>query len=223
MAPDPNPDCYHVDNSMSPSTRPKLSPASPRPHDASPAAPPSTTSPVLNEMFARSAQSGNPPPRMGQLSGDILSRMVTASGAGGAGVMPFRVASMHDFRQSTSGLKTVPESSRHTLRARQPDQAFTQTGQRRPAAAGPRPMSSENPLLKMMEQRMAAKNSLGVTPSPPVPATNVDNKAALQASINKWAGVQQSSSSVKDEPEKAKPASNGRTVASPRIADNETP
>lgn len=146
-----------------------------------------------------------------QLDPNILSRMVTASGPGGANGLPIRVASMQDFRRSMNSLSAVPESQPRT-RAVAPNQAFALNMNGRPNTAGSnnmmgssssqtRPMSSNNPLLKMMEERMAAKKAatttqgpalptIAASPSPPpLPPMSEENKSALQASISKWSGI----------------------------------
>mmetsp|Transcript_3129 Transcript_3129/g.6891 ORF Transcript_3129/g.6891 Transcript_3129/m.6891 type:complete len:822 (+) Transcript_3129:189-2654(+) len=128
-----------------------------------------------------SKQSGQQQPKTNQLDSDVLSRMVTASGAGASSRMPIRMASMQEFRRSMNSLNTVPESSRQP-RARAPNQTFDLSNRRSTLGTGHRPMASDNPLLKMMEQRMAANNvAAAEKQSPP--------SAALQASISKWAGM----------------------------------
>mmetsp|Transcript_16151 Transcript_16151/g.24423 ORF Transcript_16151/g.24423 Transcript_16151/m.24423 type:complete len:816 (-) Transcript_16151:9-2456(-) len=140
-----------------------------------------------------------------QLDASILSRMVTASGPGGAaGGMPnIRVASMQEFRHaSRNSLNSVPESS--GLKMRSPNQLFY--APRRATAS----MTSnqvratpDNPLLKMMEQRMAANkkpataadetsSQAAVPPTKKAPAMvtmTEHQKSALNASINKWSGI----------------------------------
>lgn len=114
--------------------------------------------------------------------------------------MGVRVASMQEFRRSVSSLNPVPESSMQGPRPRGGDQAFdlhANTSTRRTAfTPGNRPMGSDNPLLKMMQQRMAAAANKGqaVAPAPSAPSTAMpglsnENKAALQASISKWSGM----------------------------------
>ncbi|KAL7531000.1 hypothetical protein ACHAXR_003794 [Thalassiosira sp. AJA248-18] len=175
---------------------------------------------LKSQMLARTAQNQQQqqhstarlPPQFGhnrpQLDPSILSRMVTAQGSG-ANTTQFRaVASMQDFRRSSNSLNTVPESYRQLpRRVVAPNQAFAlhQQGPRRSALASQpshRPMmASNNPLLKMMEERMAAKEAvsapkepalptIAASPSPPPLAPmSDDDKAALKASISKWAGV----------------------------------
>jgi len=150
--------------------------------------------------------------RRQQLDPSILSRMVTAAGPGGAaGVSNIRVASMQDFRRaSMNSLNSVPESSR--LKMRSPNQIFSNVGQYVTASTSPRPpaaMASNpvqgtpaNPLLKLMEERMAAKKAAtaadAVSSSHAVPSSKKtpamanmtdEEKSALNASINKWAGI----------------------------------
>ena len=124
----------------------------------------------------------------------ILSRMVTAEGSGvGSGVTPFRVASRTNFRRSVNSLNTVHEASAPPRARQAPNLTFAAVPEQRPAGM----MSSGNPLLKMMEERMAANAAAATkeltTPtslaaSSPPTSENQTN-TALHASINKWAGV----------------------------------
>ena len=152
-------------------------------------------------------------PRM--MDPNVLNRMVTASAGSGAAasssssMMPgIRVASMQDFRRSMNSLNTVPESQPRNrlppgsgggVMAMGQNQTFAAMSSSRPT----RPMSSNNPLLKMMEERMAAKSKvsgsssgpgtalppIAASPSPEPPVMSDENKAALQASISKWGGL----------------------------------
>ena len=142
-----------------------------------------------------------------QLDASILSRMVTASGPGGAtGMSNIRMASMHDFRRaSMTTLNSEPESS--WLKMRSPNQMFaaaSSTSPRPPASMASNPVrgTPDNPLLKMMEERMAAKKAgtaadetssqaaAPMTQKAPATFTMSDQqKFALNASINKWAGI----------------------------------
>lgn len=135
----------------------------------------------------------------------ILSRMVTANG--GAGALPIRMASIQDFRRSVD--KSMNSHPHQLLRrpvGQTPNQAFSLANRRAsdPSDAGvvvggPK----ENPMLKLLEERMAAAASQGqpilakpvqVGPvSSPVrledPAATPEQQAALHASISKWAGI----------------------------------
>jgi len=122
-----------------------------------------------------------------QVDPSILSRMITAPRTGGNSI-PIRVASVQDFRRSANSLNTVPELPRHP-------QAFALQD----SGGSHRPMPSNNPLLKLMEQRMAANRTAALNEeralpivadaSPAQPPLIDDNRAALQASINKWSGI----------------------------------
>lgn len=198
---------------------------------------------LQSQMLARSAQKSSASarlptyhdndggqPKMNKLNLDILSRMVTASGTG-ASTLPIRVASMQDFRRSSNSLNTVPESSRQTTHLRQPNQTFA-LNRHSALLSSNRPMSSENPLLKMMEERMAARNSamaagaaaknkpplppIAASPSPPpLPEMSADNKAALQASISKWAGAGDSTSTEKNDQTKSQDQVTMQSVTDP--------
>jgi len=184
---------------------------------------------LKSQMMAMSAQNNNSPanamrpvqPEQQQLQPrartqphldpNILSRMVTAPEGKGAARMPIRMASMQEFRRSVSSLNTVPESAR-----RLQNQAFDLGDARRATLATPvcRPMASENPLLKMMEQRMAAQKE-----SPPPAAMNNGEKAALRASISKWSGVGDAASSLQTQVEEsAKPGVKQPVAGSPQTS-----
>jgi len=141
-----------------------------------------------------------------QLDASILSRMVTASGPGGAaGGMPnIRVASMQEFRHaSRNSLNSVPESS--GLKMRSPNQMFYAPRRETASMTSNQVRATpENPLLKMMEQRMAANKkpataadetssqAAAVPPTKKAPAMvtmTEQQKSALNASINKWSGI----------------------------------
>jgi hypothetical protein len=149
------------------------------------------------QMPAAAQQTNNAGRR--QLDASILSKMVTATGPGGAAVgMPsIRVASMQEFQRA----------SKNSLNSGSPNQMFyaaTSSSRQAPSLASDsvRKTTTDNPLLKMMEQRMAAKNSaiasdetLSQEAAPPTKKTPsmVDmtdqQKSALNASINKWSGI----------------------------------
>lgn len=152
-----------------------------------------------------------------QIDANILSRMVTATGGAG---MPIRVATMSDFRRSV-GIQRQQQ-------IRGPNQAFnlqnmalslsqhrasldkTSSNNVTGGLRGP----SENPMLRLMEERMAAAAAAkqqhgqeGIVIDTPTaspseyriderqkrqqlsPTYNKETNAALQASINKWAGL----------------------------------
>jgi hypothetical protein len=150
----------------------------------------------------------------------ILSRMVVADGSGvGSGVMPFRVASRTDFRRSVNSLNTVHEASVPPRARQAPNLSF---------AAVPEEMSSRNPLLKMMEERMSANaaaatkeqpmlTSMAVTSSSP-PTSENQTSIALHASINKWAGVPSNDRTHHQKKETFKRVSIQQSVASPQGA-----
>lgn len=135
----------------------------------------------------------------------------------GVNGLPIRVASVQDFRRSMNSLNTVPESSRQQARhIHGLNQTFALNQQKRANTntVGNRPMGSDNPLLKMMEERMAAKQkekmqqvlpTIAASPSPELPPMSNENKTALQASINEWSGVNH----------RASPALNGQTYNNP--------
>lgn len=165
-------------------------------------------SPLQKMSFA---SNGTCPSTVVELDANILSRMVTASGSVGAGVMPnIRVASMHEFRRaSMNTLNSVPESS--MLKMKAPNQQFadirrqTIESSSHPTCMATNPVGGppDNPLLRLMEERMAAKNAAiaaNETPSlesaPPTKSTPAamasmteEQRSALSASINKWAGL----------------------------------
>ena len=154
---------------------------------------------------------------------DVLSRMVTASGQGVHG-MPIRVASMQDFRRSTLSRHAAPELPR------QPQPRMSAISSALPGNASPRrPMRSDNPLLKMMEQRMAAQatatSEVGAdtlrTSSPssasPSLAPSNDDSAALRASIDKWSGL---ASVVNGEAQDKRDTHKAAKQASPRSSVN---
>ena len=152
---------------------------------------------ITNQGGQRSLQTGGLPRRQHDSSA-ILSRMVTAQGSGASsGTTPFRVASMSEFRRSVHSLNTVHESS-IPPRARQArNLTFAAVPDQRP----PDTMHAVNPLLMMMEQRMAANaaaatkehaspTSMAATSShSATPHLDDRTNAALHASINKWAGI----------------------------------
>ena len=135
-------------------------------------------------------------PQQPQLNPDILARMAAAQGTTGVAVgvngLPIRVASVQDFRRSMNSLNTVPESSRQQARhIHGLNQTFALNQQKRANTntVGNRPMGSDNPLLKMMEERMAAKQkekmqqvlpTIAASPSPELPPMSNENKTALQ-------------------------------------------
>lgn len=128
-----------------------------------------------------------------QLDASILSRMVTASGQA-AGMSNIRVASMQEFRHA----------SRNSLESGSPDQMFHAANSSSRIASNPVRRSPDNPLLKMMEQRMAAKQQATTAAAvhkaspeaaattkkvPSMVALTDEQKCALNASINKWSGI----------------------------------
>mmetsp|Transcript_37 Transcript_37/g.94 ORF Transcript_37/g.94 Transcript_37/m.94 type:complete len:811 (+) Transcript_37:190-2622(+) len=131
-----------------------------------------------------------------QLDASILSKMVTASGPGGAvpGMPNIRVASMQEFQRA----------SMNSLNSGSPNQmlyAATSSSRQAPSMANSRRMTTDNPLLKMMEQRMASKNPAAAadetlsraappTKKPPNMVGMTDQqRSSLNASINKWSGI----------------------------------
>ena len=163
----------------------------------------------LQQMSSRTAASNSVPVgQQHQLDSSILSRMVTAGGTG-RGTSNIRVASMQEFRHaSMNSLNAVPEKSRLQMRA--PNQMFSNFGGQQTVTSSMCSSSSssnpvrgtpDNPLLKMMEERMAAKKaeSDGTPPataatttkttSPAMANMTTEQKSALNASINKWAGI----------------------------------
>jgi len=91
----------------------------------------------------------------------------------------------------------------------------------------------ENPLLKMMEQRMAAAAvirgqplpTIAASPSPPLPQMSGSDKAALQASINKWGGVGHSSSTDEEKEQKKieiKNSSKSESVPATNVSSDST-
>ncbi|KAL3811252.1 hypothetical protein ACHAXA_003921 [Cyclostephanos tholiformis] len=139
------------------------------------------------------------PQRRQHDSSAILSRMVTAQGTGvGNGATPFRVASMNEFRRSVHSLNTVHESSIPPPRAQQArNLTFAAVPDQSPSGTLP----AVNPLLIMMEQRMAANasastkehttpDSMAATSSyRATPESDDRTNMALHASIEKWAGI----------------------------------
>jgi len=157
-----------------------------------------------------------------QQAGSILSRMVTAQNSvngASVSVQPFRaVASMH------SSLNTVPEilgsgiippqqqrgggmnqtfNLNHNRMGSQQQQIRMASGMQQMGGVANSSQQQMNPLLKMMEERMAAKASgnsgsqqqqaqTRATPAP-APMSNQE-KEALEASISKWGGMAQQAS-----------------------------
>ena len=172
-------------------------------------------------------QQQQPASAVGGMESSILSRMIAAQSTTHAATtnMPIRIASMQDFRRSRNSLNTVHEvTSRHGgvgggRRVQQQNQAFNLkltagvgVGGYQPTSSRPTSssMSSGNPLLKMMEERMAAKASASASSSTNIneqqqqqlqqqmhtmgrissPAmSSEESKAALHASISKWGGL----------------------------------
>ena len=174
-------------------------------------------------------QQQQPASAVGGMESSILSRMIAAQSTTHAATtnMPIRIASMQDFRRSRNSLNTVHEvTSRGGVgvaggrRMQQQNQAFNLkrtaglgVGGYQPTSNSNRPtssMSSGNPLLKMMEERMAAKASASASSSTNIneqqqqqlqqqmhtmgrissPAmSSEESKAALHASISKWGGL----------------------------------
>ncbi|KAL3767885.1 hypothetical protein ACHAW5_010128 [Stephanodiscus triporus] len=172
---------------------------------------------LMSQMMALSAQSslqlaGNYSLQSGGLqrhqhpdttldSSSILSRMVTAQGSRvSCGATPFRVASMSEFRRSVNSLNTVHESPVPPRARKARNHNFAAVPEQRSSG---RMMATGNPLLKMMEERMTANAdaatkeqeqptlaSVATTSSVhPTPALENETNSALQASINKWAGL----------------------------------
>ena len=165
----------------------------------------------LQQMSSRTAASNSVPVgQQQQLDSSILSRMVTAGGTG-RGTSNIRVASMQEFRHashaSMNSLNAVPEKSRLQMRA--PNQMFSNIGGQQmvtsmssSSSSNPIRGTPDNPLLKMMEERMAAKKASTTDGTPPATAATTtkttspamanmttEQKSALNASINKWAGI----------------------------------
>ena len=134
----------------------------------------------------------------------ILARMVTANG--GAGNLPIRMASFQDAHRSLTD--TLPHQQNQRTLGPTSNQAFdylsngrTSNQHNTGSAMGGGP--AVNPLLKLMEERMSAgtsqrnetlKTPIQVGPvSTPVrlesPMATQEQQAALQRSINKWAGI----------------------------------
>lgn len=123
----------------------------------------------------------------------LLSRMVTAQSAG-VGVQPIRmVASMQHIRRSRNSLTSVPESN---PRAHAPNQIFN-TNRRATSGGASGGLPTVNPLLKAMEERMAAKKASTaasndqkqVVTTAQTSDMSGEAKAALHASISKWGGL----------------------------------
>ena len=132
-----------------------------------------------------------------QLDAKILSQMVTASMPGDAAEKTsIRVASMQEFRKasrnSLSGLHVKVKAAGNAS----PRTSFSMV-------SNPVGGKSDNPLLKLLEQRMAeqkpsataaahtnSSQAACLTKKTPamVPMTN-EQKLALDASINKWSGI----------------------------------
>eukprot|EP00581_Thalassiosira_minuscula_P010351 CAMPEP_0183702836 /NCGR_PEP_ID=MMETSP0737-20130205/807_1 /TAXON_ID=385413 /ORGANISM="Thalassiosira miniscula, Strain CCMP1093" /LENGTH=769 /DNA_ID=CAMNT_0025929513 /DNA_START=219 /DNA_END=2525 /DNA_ORIENTATION=- len=196
---------------------------------------------LKNQMLAQGAQapvsSGLSPTQPGQpgrnqVDPSVLQRMIAAQGKG-VHSMPIRVASMQDFRRSVNSLNTVPESFRQP-RLRAPNQSFKLENQNGAMNEPGRPMMSDNPLLKMMEQRMAAKNisstqrqqmlpTITASPSPPLPEMSGNDKGALQASIKKWAYLGNSASTEKAVPKESAVPIGQSKVASPGSPSGRVP
>ena len=93
----------------------------------------------------------------------------------------------------------------HRAQGQANKRSFDQRSTPSPPGHHSRQMMSDYPLLKMMEQRIAAAASAAATrtaaspsphlpaiaqlPSLPLPAMSNENRTALEASISKWAGV----------------------------------
>ena len=153
----------------------------------------------------------------------ILSRMVTANG--GAGQPPIRMASIQDFRRSIDkSMGSHPHQQLLLQRpAITPNQAFGLSNRRSSDPYNPGAMGGpkQNPLLKLMEQRMAAaadpQKAVGYNTQIQTGQAAIETSeqgAALQASINKWAGVNSLNEPVQTE-QVASPVKLEATAATP--------
>lgn len=196
-------------------------------------------SPLHQMSSSRTASNIIPVGQQQQLDSSILSRMVTAGGTG-RGTSNIRVASMQEFRHaSMNSLNAVPEKSRLQMRA--PNQMFsnlsgqqTVTSSMTSSSSSSNPVrgTPDNPLLKMMEERMAAKKATatdGTTPPATAATTKTttfamanmtkEQKSALNASINKWAGIGTHVASANISATQLKPVDETKTSkASPTLA-----
>ncbi|KAL7519778.1 hypothetical protein ACHAWX_004534 [Stephanocyclus meneghinianus] len=186
---------------------------------------------------AQMTQRGQPH-SLPQFDGNTLTCMVVASASGlleGAGEVPNRVASIQDFRrpvdkpskhaQPTSVIGQNLNVSLNNGRATDPHVPI-------PGVMGAPQM---NPMLRMLGERMAASanakqnmQSEPITAGPvasPIkleaPAATPEQQAALQASINKWAGTG-IANEVKAQPSQSSTTSKSFHVATvmPSVCEN---
>ncbi|KAL3800168.1 hypothetical protein HJC23_001089 [Cyclotella cryptica] len=183
---------------------------------------------------ARIPPQGRPLP-VPRIDANILSCMVAASANGlltGAGDLPTRVASIQDFRRSVER----PTNRAHPTSnvGQNFNTTFALSNRRATDPHVPVPGAPQmNPMLRMLEERMAASASArqmmqngpiaaGPVASPiklETPAATPEQQAALQAAISKWAGI---GSNVKTQPSQSLAASKSfhMTNVMPSVCEN---